>query len=447
MLTNDLIIRKIVNFDNNFFSINYDTSDKVDGILKIFLNCISSDINSNKTKFQKLSEIMDNFYFSMNTNKKEEFFNLFCKIQKVYHTLNNFVFSYKYKKSKLIINTDLQLNEISMNDPNVICIYHVQSRYLFKIEDLLKLIYTSLTNGNNFFSEPITIKNPYNNVPFGKSILYHIYFFLVSNTKINNMNLRHLDIFFKFKQCEFNLTKFINNYEYLLREYIIENYINNSTNEILKNIVFKIIRDFNYKFKKDNRHICISDEFPDKELIRIFKPYIHLKLISLYSLIKQKKYDSDKKLNKKLREFQEFNPQFGRKIIRFKDIIQDGKIKKIRSHIDFNIKHKKFNTYELDNFMNNHLVYKYEGYNNDDYEEEEEEEEEEEPQNEMVLISEIFVNGTLISSNNLLISNNINQYDEEEEQEYNQEDEEQEYNQEYNQEYEEQEYEDRDSIS
>jgi hypothetical protein len=301
MLTYDLIINKLINFDNNIFSINYDNSDKIDGILKIFLKCICSDINSNKSKFNNLNEIMNNFYFSIKINKRDEFFDLFCKIQKVYHILNNFIISYKYKKSKLIINTDLQLNEIKITDPDVICIYHINSRYLFKIGELLRLIYTSLTNGNNFFSEPITIKNPYNNIPFGKSVLYHIYIYLVSNTKINNINLRHLDIFYKFKECNFNLTKFVNDFEHLLREYIIENYINNSTNKNLKDIIFRIISDFNYKFKNIKKHISISNEFPDKDLIRIFKPYIHLKLLSLYSLIKQKKYESEKSAIEKLK--------------------------------------------------------------------------------------------------------------------------------------------------
>ena len=110
-----------------------------------------SDINCNKNKFNNLNEIMNNFYFSNNISKRDDFFNIFCKIQRIYHVLNKFVYSYKYKKSKLIINTDLHLNEITMNDPNVICIYHINSRYLFKIEDLLKLIYTSLTNGSSFF--------------------------------------------------------------------------------------------------------------------------------------------------------------------------------------------------------------------------------------------------------------------------------------------------------
>jgi hypothetical protein len=316
-----------------------------------------------------------------------------------------------------------------MNDPNVICIYHINSRYLFKIEDLLKLIYTSLTNGSSFFSEPITIKNPYNNMPFGKSILYHIYFFLVSNANIQFINLSHLDIFFKFKECNFNMTNFINDFEYLLREYMIKNYINNSTKENLKGNVFQIIKEFNFKFKNIQRHIFISDEFPTDDLIRIFKPYIHLKLTSIYSLIKQKKYESEKKLYKKLREFQEYNPQFGRKIIKFKDIIKNGKLKKIKSHIEFNMKYKKFNNDDVDKFMTNHLVYKYDGYSSHD-DDDDDTYSEEEHQTELILITETLINSNLTSVTNYSLINNITQYEEQEEEEeqeepyYNEEDEE-----------------------
>ena len=90
----------------------------------------------------------------------------------------------KLRKSKLVVNSDMQLNIIDINDINVICIYHINSKYLFKIEDLLKIIYISLTNCFSFIADPNTIKNPYNNICFGKSILYYIYYYLISYSKI-----------------------------------------------------------------------------------------------------------------------------------------------------------------------------------------------------------------------------------------------------------------------
>jgi len=358
--TFNLIIRKIINLDNNIFSYNYDKTDKVGGIHKIFFNIFfTNQLNNYKSKFYFFKVIVDNFYFTNKIQQRNEFLDLFYKIQKNYHTLNRFAYLYKLKKSKLIVNSDMQLNTIDINDINVICIYHVNSKYLFKIEDLLKIIYISLTNCFSFIAEPITIKNPYNNISFGKSILYYIYYYLISYSKIKYIKSDYLDIFFKFKESNFNMTKFINNYEYILREYSIKNYIINTEKKIIKQQMLSMINYFNSKFYSLNKKIIIDSEFPENDLIRIMKPYLHYKFQSHYSLISNNKNDAKKNLNKKLQEFQQFNPNFGRKIIKLKNIYIKGKIKRVKSHIEFNMIHKKFNNFEIANFMNNHLSYKY----------------------------------------------------------------------------------------
>lgn len=364
MTTYKLIINKIIDLSINIFSYNYIKKDNIDGILKIFFADMCGDDNLSRTKFNNLNKFMNCFYLINDFEKKNEFFNLFCKIQKTYHALNNFIYRYKYKKSKIRINTDLQLNEIKINDKNVICIYHVNSKYLFKIDELLKIIYTSLTNSFSFFCEPTAIKNPYNNIPFGKSILYYIYFYIINNLNVKYLKFNYIDIFFKFKECNFNMTKFVNKYEYLLRECIIENFINNSTKEQLTNIIIKMINDFNLKFDSDKRKILVSEDFPNESLIQIFKPYLNLNLISIYSLICQSKVEAKNKLNKKLLDFQKFNPHFGRKIIKYKNIYKNGIIQTVKSHIEFNMNYKKFNSYEIDCFMNNHLTYYEESYDN-----------------------------------------------------------------------------------
>ena len=272
------IIDKIINFKNNIFSPKY-KFDGVDGIYKIVFKMLYDNKNNTyKSKFHFIDEIKKNFYFLAKKDEKEKFLDLFCKIQKTYHTLNRFIFLYKYKKSNLVIDTDLQLNIINITDPNVICIYHINKKYLFKIQDILKLIYTILTNSYMFFAQPNSIKNPYNNIPFSKSILYYISYVLENNIKIKFIKFEHINIFFKFKQCEFNMTNFVNNYEYLLREYSIKNHINNSNKKILKNDILEFLNEFNYKFNNKNQRILIDKNFPDDILINIFKPYLQLYL-------------------------------------------------------------------------------------------------------------------------------------------------------------------------
>ena len=355
----NLISKNIINFENNIFSSNY-KNDDIGNMIKISFKILHDDhYNKYSSKFNFLDDMMNNFFYK-NTDNGKELFDVFCKIQRTYYILHKVFYMYKYNKSKTVVDTDLQLNKIKLNETNIVCIYHVNNRYLFKVQDLLKLIYTSLTNSYMHFAEPISIKNPYNNIPFGKDILYYINYKLLNEVNIKTIIPKHLDIFFKFRECNFDMTKFVDNYEYILREYSIQNYLNNTTEDILRTDILNIIKQFNNKIKKNKNRINISEEFPSNELITIFKPYLHLNLVSKYSLVSKNKNEFKKKLFKKLTEFQKFNPQFGRKIIRLKGSIKNGKFKKVMSHIDFNTTHKKFESNNIMDFMSNHLSYKYE---------------------------------------------------------------------------------------
>lgn len=365
MDTFDAIINKIININNNIFSFNYKTDD-VSGIYKIFFYNFVNNKNKllYKNKIDYFNKTINNFYFSGKDRESEKikFIDYFCKIQKVYHTLNRFCFLYKIKKAKQIVNCDLQLNEINLEQKNVICIYHNGYKYLFKMHDLLKIIYLSLTNTYLFFCEPITIKNPYNNLPFGKPILYYIYFYLLDNTYIGYIKHEYIDVFLKFKQCHFNVTKFVDKYEYMLRENSIKNYITNSTKNQIKNDILTMIKEYNTFYKKYT--IDIDNDFPADILIKIMKPYLLLYLTANYSLVQKNQNDAKYRLNRKLVEFNLFNPLFGRKIIVLKNKIKNGKIIRCISHRDFNCRYKPFTDYNNKDFMSDHLSYRY-GIDND----------------------------------------------------------------------------------
>lgn len=343
MTTISYITNKVLNMDNNVFSLNYDKSDPIKPIMQLIF--MSLENNRYKCKFIMFRETQNSFLqFS-----REEFINHFCKIQKTYYAFSRLAFIYKYKKSSMSVTTDIGLNDIKINDKNVMCIYHINSRYLFNINDLLKIITTSLTNSYTLFSQPLPSKNPYNNLPFTKSNLYNIYLFLKFKTNIYN------DLFIKFFNCDFNLTTFYCKYEHVLRDYIIENFIKNSSQDLLTQEIKKMIKVFN---SKTNKNILIDDEFPKNRLIKIMKPYLSLYFQSYYSLVPIIKSNTNILLNRKLKKFQKFNPQFGRKIYKLGFKSQPNfKRKSYIKSIEFLDKHIPFNYNHETNFLTNHTYY------------------------------------------------------------------------------------------
>ena len=343
MTTIGYITNKVLNMDNNVFSLNYDKSDPIKPLMKlVFISLVN---NRYKGKFNMFKETLVSFLkFS-----RDDFINFFCKIQKTYYAFSRLAFIFKYKKSAMSVTTDIGLNDITINDKNILCIYNVNSRYLFNINDLIKIITTSITNSYMFFSQPLPSKNPYNNLPFTKSNLYNMYFFLKFKTNIYN------DLFVKFFHCDFNLTTFYHKYEYLLREHILDNFIKNSTEDVLIQEIKKMITLFN---KKTTKKILINDEFPKKNLIKIMKPYLMLYLQSYYSFVPIVKNNAIVLLNSKLKKFQKFNPKFGRKIYKlgFKNYANFKKKSYIKS-VEFLDNHIAFNCDEETNFLTNHTYY------------------------------------------------------------------------------------------
>jgi hypothetical protein len=361
-----LIINKILKIENNIFFTYYDGIG-VDPLLKVLFKFGFEKMNNEnipiyKKKFVFLKEAMNNFIIK--GHREEEVFDYFNKIQRTYHSLNRFAFIYKFKKAKLIVNTDMGLNEISEFDKNVICIYQENAKYLFKIYDLLKIINMSLIHSHNFFADPVCIKNPYNNLPFGKNILYYIHYFLTEKNTIG-INIKYSELFFKFYECQFNLTDFLNKYEYLLREKTITNIIKNLINDDAYKNIMSMINEFNMN-KNEKNKIFIDEKFPKDKLVKIFNPYLNIYWNSKYLLVSTLKYKSLYELKAKLIKFQKFNPLFGRmKILYKKKICRDGKIRTFKINDVVNDSHINFNEYENDEFFKDHLSYKYINIYND----------------------------------------------------------------------------------
>lgn len=354
METYSLIVKNIIKPEINFLQTNY-KPDGVDGTFKILFGLYLNDtVTIVKNKFIFFEKTLK--HFLIKNNKEDEFTMFFCKIQRTYNILNKLLYNYKYKKAKIVVNTDMCLNELVENSKNVICIFNNNSKYLFHIKDLIKIINSALTNSDNFFSEPTSIKNPYNNVPFKKSTLYNIYFFIKYKTNY------YSELFFKFFDVNFNLTIFMKKNQYLLRNCIIKDYVYKSPSNVLFDDIKKMIFRFNdycILFKLRNK-IVIDDDFPKDKLIKIMRPYLMLYILSRYAISNQEQKNAEYILRKRLIIFNRYNPRFGRKtyriIIKNKESFQKKICGKI---IEFNDKHIKFIEIEKQNvnFLSDHLTY------------------------------------------------------------------------------------------
>jgi hypothetical protein len=334
------VVNKIINtdFNNNNNSKNNELIYQ-NNIIVLFLTFLRDNYRNIPLKWKYVKNILNNIFISK--DHKDIFINTFGKIQKIFLSLNKFLYIYKFNKSKIVIDEDLYLNKINIHDKNTICIYQHNSRYLFVISDIINIINTALKNSSNFFSNPLSIKNPYSNLYFNKSTLYNIYF------KIKHYNCLVPDLIHRFFLVNFNLKNFEELNECLLREYAIRNFIDNHSN--MSSVYDDIFNMINSVFLYTKKKINIHPEFPKKELISIMKPYLCLYYESMYSLTVTKKYTARVTLTNKLRNFYDYNPLFGRKKM---EILY--KNKKTETVFHFDKVHVNFTLHEND-FINNHL--------------------------------------------------------------------------------------------
>ena len=351
MSTLRLIIKNIAKTETDIFSPEYN-NDGANGAIRIhFHTLLSSDLTI-KQQYKFFYETPGGFLMSGNA---PVFIDYFCRIKKTYNVLNRFAYNYKYKRAKIVADRDLCLNELSLSDPNVMCVYQEGAKYLFHINDLIQIIDTSLTNAFMFFSEPMPIKNPYNNLPFNKSTLYNIYFFIKFNTRV------YPELLMKFFNKSFNLTEFKHANEYLLREYIIRNYVYKSSQDDLVDEINVMIRQYNLYCKSRNlKHkINIHEEFPTDKLVKIFQPYLLLFVTSKYAFLEHDKTYNLYAFRTALLRFSKFNPIFGRKTHRLQyGHTRDFKRKICGKVVVFNDDHIGFNRIDKQNreFLTDHIT-------------------------------------------------------------------------------------------
>jgi len=330
---NELINIDIINDPFLFYLNNYLCINKSNEEGYIILNMIhdiyqlSSNKKNNsknkdtgikiKPKFKALESVFNNIFMSYEF--KEKYFNIFSKLQKINYNLKRFGYICKLKKMKLQVDCDLLLNPISLtNNVNTICIVQENFKYMFTLVDLINIIETALTNAPGFFVEVLTPKNPYNNIPFSLSCLYNIYF------KIKNSNIKTSILFHLFFLCNFNKSVFSIEYEAIIRDHAIKNFVYNTPAILLRKFVHEMLNN-NYYTKK----LSIDKDLPDNTFLKIMRPFLYYYYISKYSIPGTEKISLyNKILYYKLKLFYKYNPKFGRKYY----------------HITDKIRHASFNT-------------------------------------------------------------------------------------------------------
>jgi len=229
---------------------------------------------------------------------------LFTRTQRAYRGFSLLARRWKMRTSYISVQTDLSLSPIDPAKTSSIMILQEGARYRFTLFDLLNIIQGALIHSPNFFAEPLMPKNPYTNIPFSKAALFEIYW------AVRQSNFTMPVLLHQFWLAFFDTDLFVYDNEALIRDIHLENYVKKSPVSELYTHVRKMLRTI------DKNHVLqIDPAFPKDLLVNIMRPYLKLYMTHMYSISStDKKYRSLFILQRKLREFIRYNPDFGRRI-------------------------------------------------------------------------------------------------------------------------------------
>jgi hypothetical protein len=322
-------------------------------VVKFYFEILKHKFFFTKIKYEYLRDVLDNKFLV--ESQREDFFSVFSAVQKCFSGFSRFIYLMKYKRSKTYNSVDLIGDPIQSKSRNTIVILQGGMKYQFILRELIKTINTSLSNSPYFFSEPVSCKNPYTNVPFNKSTLYNIYFAVKSSTYIMPV------LFHQYFLANFDLYSFSLKNEVLVREYYVNSYVFNISDSREETIMEKVLTMFHdYRFTK----LKISTDFPENMLLEIMHPYLDLYYKSKYYLQPQLRKHYSIILKYKLHEFIKFNPLFGRRYVCCNKINGESTMKREikfnNRHPPFHLKNPEFSTSHLTSdscILNQYRIY------------------------------------------------------------------------------------------
>ena len=261
--------------------------------------------NTKDGKFVYIDSILTNIFLTQ--EKKEEILVLFCKAQKTYRALCRFAFLYKFKKAFTHVSNDLMFDPIDISngkEKTYIVILQKNFKYIFLLHDIIHLIETAISHSPSFFVDPIYPKNPYNNIEFCSATLYNVYFQMKNSGRVLS-TLFHL-----FFCCDFNTKRFALEYESIIRDHAIKQYIFKSHAVTIYNSIIEMLKSNLYTMKLE-----IHDEFPKEVLANTFREYLYLCYLIKYGKNEFRALVYNQILETKLKKFYKTNPIFGRRTL------------------------------------------------------------------------------------------------------------------------------------
>ena len=241
----------------------------------------------------------------------KDMLHLFCLSQRTYWTLNNFALKWKRKRMVSKVTDDLCMTKLSSFPLNtLITLYEQNSCYQFSLPDLNNIIIDAFTNcSHDYFLEIKPIKNPYTNLPFCNANLYNIYFaFKKSMFKVPLLLQGFLN-------CMIDPDIFLQNYEPMIRDYVIKVRVRNMRAPKMLKEVRKMLSDYDILPEYLIENINIHHQFPWESVVYQFRDFVRLYHLAKYSLNPYSKSIYKMQLIRHLCLFHTENPQYGRKFL------------------------------------------------------------------------------------------------------------------------------------
>ena len=261
---------------------------------------------------------------------KDTYTHLFSLSQKTYLGFSRLAFIWKYKRAVRGNTMDMMMNDIHPGEKGVVEVFQYGSIYLFRTHEINRIVENSICDAEYMFASPKPVKNPFNNLPFTKANLYAMYF------GIEKMFVSKLPIiFYKYFAVDFNLQKFYEQNQMLIREKSIQDYLKNTDTDDLYEDIFDMI-EYVKSYSRKRFNFNISDDCCKCCIVKVFKPYLKLYLTHRHSLDKYTIKQSFYELRHKLFKLLEYNPTFGRKIHVKNPIGLDNKVS---FKVTYNLKH------------------------------------------------------------------------------------------------------------